>query len=157
MNQQRRHVLRLSSTLGLALAAGLIRPERVWAAAQASDWNAKAFGETSVDGVFNALGGAQAMASDQITVIGPDIAENGAVVPVGASSKLPNTQRISLLVGKNPNPLAASFAIPAGTQSEVSTRVKMSASSDIYALVQADGKFYMAKKEIKVTLGGCGG
>ncbi|GAB1576533.1 thiosulfate oxidation carrier protein SoxY [Bordetella petrii] len=155
MNQQRRHVLRLGSALGLALAAGLIRPDQAWATQ--AEWNAKAFGETSVDGVVKALGGAQAADSDQVALMAPDIAENGAVVPVGAASKLPKTEQISILVAKNPNTLAASFDLPEGTEPEVATRVKMSETSDVYALVKADGKFYLAKKEIKVTLGGCGG
>jgi sulfur-oxidizing protein SoxY len=70
---------------------------------------------------------------------------------------LPGTESITLLVEKNPTPLVASFGIPAGTAGSVSTRVKMGQTSDVYALVKADGKFYMAKKEIKITLGGCGG
>ncbi|MOA42193.1 sulfur oxidation protein SoxY [compost metagenome] len=78
-------------------------------------------------------------------------------MPVGAVSKLPNTEQISILVTKNPNALAASFTLPAGTEPEVATRVKMGQTSDVYALVKADGKYYTAHKEIKVTLGGCGG
>jgi sulfur-oxidizing protein SoxY len=72
-------------------------------------------------------------------------------------SNLPNTEQISIMIEKNPNMLAATFDIPAGTLPDVQTRVKMGQTSDVYAVVKADGKFYMAKKEIKVTLGGCGG
>ena len=93
----------------------------------------------------------------QITIIAPDKAENGAVVPVGAESKLGKTTEVSLLVSNNPSILSAQFMIPDGTDAKVNTRVKMGKSSDVYALVKADGKFYFAKKEVKVTLGGCGG
>ncbi|MEO8507797.1 MAG: thiosulfate oxidation carrier protein SoxY, partial [Betaproteobacteria bacterium] len=87
----------------------------------------------------------------------PDIAENGAVVPVGVTSTIPKTESIAILVEKNPNMLVAMFDIPAGTEPSLSTRVKMGQSSNVYALVKADGKYYVASKEIKVTLGGCGG
>ena len=78
-------------------------------------------------------------------------------MPVGVESKIPGTQSISILIDKNPSALAASFDIPAGTDPLITTRVKMGQTSDVYALVKANGKFFMAKKEIKVTLGGCGG
>jgi len=79
------------------------------------------------------------------------------VVPIGITSSIPKTESIAILIEKNPNMLAASFDIPAGTDPSVSTRVKMGQSSNVYALVKADGKYYVAAKEIKVTLGGCGG
>jgi len=79
------------------------------------------------------------------------------VVPVGATSKLANTTAIYLLVEKNPTPLAAGFSIPAGTEPEVQTRLKMGQSTNVVAVVKADGKLYSATKETKVTLGGCGG
>jgi sulfur-oxidizing protein SoxY len=85
------------------------------------------------------------------------VAENGAVVPVGATSNIPNTTEIFLIVEKNPTPLAAGFEIPAGTEASVQTRLKMGQSTDVIAVVKADGKLFMAKKETKVTLGGCGG
>jgi len=87
----------------------------------------------------------------------PEIAENGAVVPVGISSNLAKTEAIAILVEKNPNMLAAVFDIPPGTEPAITTRVKMAQTSNIYALVKADGKYYVASKEVKVTLGGCGG
>ena len=90
-------------------------------------------------------------------MVAPDIAENGAVVPVGAVSKLPNTTDIMIIVEKNPSPLAAAFTIPAGTNADVQTRIKMGQSSNVIAVVKADGKLYSATKETKVTLGGCGG
>ena len=79
------------------------------------------------------------------------------MVPVGVSSSIPKTESIAILVEKNPNMLVAVFDIPAGTDPSISTRMKMGQSSNVYALVKADGKFYVASKEIKVTLGGCGG
>ena len=87
----------------------------------------------------------------------PDIAENGAVVPIAVESKLPKTQAIAILIEKNPSTLSAEFEIPAGTDPFVSTRVKMGETSNVYALVIADGKYFHAVKEIKVTIGGCGG
>jgi sulfur-oxidizing protein SoxY len=102
-------------------------------------------------------GGAPAQSKDIVFVSTPDIAENGAVVPVGVSSSIPKTESIAILVEKNPNMLTAVFDIPAGTDPAVSTRIKMGQSSNVYALVKADGKYYVASKEIKVTLGGCGG
>lgn len=156
MDLKRRKLL--SSGGGIALlgglfVAGLIRPGTTWAA----EWNAAAFDTKSVADTVKALGGAGAAESQGIAITAPDIAENGAVVPVSITSKLPNTESISILVEKNPNALAASFDIPDGTEPSVSTRVKMGQSSHVTALVKADGKFYLASKEIKVTLGGCGG
>jgi sulfur-oxidizing protein SoxY len=109
-----------------------------------------------VDDALKALGGSPA-ANDQVSIVSPDIAENGAVVPVGAISKLPKTTEIYLLVEKNPVPMAAAFMIPAGTEPDVQTRLKMGQSTDVLAIVKADGKLYSARKETKVTLGGCGG
>lgn len=155
MNKQRRSVLKLSTVLGLAVAAGVLRPQEAWAVQQ--EWNKKAFEAKSVEDVVKALGGTEATASDQITLVAPDIAENGAVVPVGVVSNLPNTTQISILVPKNPNAMAASFDLTADSVADVATRIKMGGTSDVYALVKADGKFYTLHKEIKVTLGGCGG
>lgn len=155
LNHKRRRVLGLGTVLGLAVAAGILRPGQAWAVQ--AEWNKLAFDAKSMPDVIKALGGSEAAESDQITLMAPDIAENGAVVPVGATSKIPNTEQISILVTKNPNALAASFTIPAGTEPEIATRVKMGQTSDVYALVKADGKYYAAHKEIKVTLGGCGG
>lgn len=155
MNQQRRDMLRLSAALGLAVAAGLIKPEEARAAE--AQWNKAAFSTKSVADTVKALGGTTASPSDLVVLTAPDIAENGAVVPVAVTSKAPNTQSISILIEKNPNTLAASFDIPAGTEPAVTTRVKMGQTSKVYALVKADNKYLVAEKEIKVTLGGCGG
>ena len=95
--------------------------------------------------------------SGDITITSPDIAENGAVVPVGVASKIGKTEMIALLVEKNPSMMAGFYEFSADAVPDVSMRVKMGQSSDVVAIVKADGKFFMAKKEIKVTLGGCGG
>lgn len=151
--QTRRDMLAQSATVaGLMAAAGLLP-----ATAQAA-WNKAAFEAKSVADVVKAMGGSAPQASGDVTLTGPDIAENGAVVPVGASTTLPGVKRLLLLVEKNPNTLAASFDLSDAVEANVSTRVKMGQSSDVYAVAMTgDGKVLFAKKEIKVTLGGCGG
>jgi sulfur-oxidizing protein SoxY len=141
--------------LTMLAATGWLTPRD---AAAADAWNAAAFDTKSMDDTMKALGGGTPVPSKAITFVQtPDIAENGAVVPVGITSAIPNTQSIAILIEKNPNMLAAVFDIPAGTDPSISTRVKMGQSSNIVALVKADGKYYYAAKEVKVTLGGCGG
>ena len=157
MNLQRRKALRTGSgltLLTLVAAAGWLRPED----ALAAEWNKAAFETNSMDATMKALGGGTPAQSKDITFFQtPDIAENGAVVPIGITSNIPKTESIAILVEKNPNMLAAVFDVPAGTEPSLSTRIKMGQSSNVYALVKADGKYYVASKEIKVTLGGCGG
>lgn len=143
------------AVLALMAAAGLLAPGRAHA-----EWNKHAFEvKNSLDDAVKALGGsAPPQKSAEIAIKGPDIAENGAVVPFEITSKIPGTQSIALLVEKNPNILAANFAIPQGTEPWINTRIKMGQTSNVYAVVKAaDGKFYYASKEVKVTLGGCGG
>ena len=147
---ERRKAVQLIAALA---AAGVFRPGALFA----QEWNKAAFEVKSLGDAMKALGAQSPGSSEAIAIKAPEIAENGAVVPIAIESRLPNTESISLLIEKNPQPLAASFAIPKGTDGLVSTRVKMGQSSDVYALVKADGRFYMAKKEIKITLGGCGG
>ncbi len=159
-NTNRRAVLKAgggATVMALAIAAGLLRPEDVFA--QAASWNKAAFDTRTLADAVKALGGAPATENKgvQFTSPTPDIAENGAVVPITVTSSLPKTESIAILVEKNPNILTANFTIPAGTDPFVSSRVKMGQTSDVYALVKADGKYYYAKKEIKVTIGGCGG
>jgi sulfur-oxidizing protein SoxY len=125
--------------------------------ALAADWNASGFDAKTLAETLKAIGADGAAVSSDVTVAGPDIAENGAVVPVTVSSSVPNTEYIAILVEKNPNPLSAAFTIPAGTEASISTRVKMGGTSNVHALVKANGKWLIASKEIKVTLGGCGG
>lgn len=152
----RRLVLKQSAgvtVMVLAASAGLLRPGTANAA-----WNKAAFdAKGAVNDVVKALGGSAAQESADVVLTGPDIAENGAVVPLGVSSKLPKTEMMALLVEKNPNALAGMFMMTPETEPAVSTRVKMAQTSDVFALVKADGKYYFAKKEVKVTLGGCGG
>ncbi len=151
MNQQRRDALRISAVLGLAVAAGLLTPFEAFA----EEWNKAAFDSKNLNDTLKALGGAASPVSKDILIDAPDIAENGAVVPVNVSTTLPNVQQIAILVEQNPNSLAANFTIPAGTEASISTRVKMAQTSNVHALVRADGKWLMATKEIKVTLGDC--
>jgi len=150
MNQQRRSLLKYSAIFGLMASAGLI------SVAQAQEWNKAAFEGKSLDEVFKILGAGSPEKSGAITLNAPDIAENGAVVPVGITTTL-KAEQMAILVEKNPSSLAAQFFIPAGTESFVTTRIKMGQTSNVYGLVKADGKWLMAVKEIKVTLGGCGG
>lgn len=156
MIQTRREILKAgggASALALLAALGGIMP----GTAVAADWNKPAFDGKTLSDAFKGLGAGSPANSADIILRAPDIAENGAVVPIGIESKIPGTESIALLIEKNPNPLAAAFEIPAGTETKVSTRVKMGETSSVYALVKANGKYFMAKKEIKVTLGGCGG
>ena len=156
MDQSRRNVLKAGGGAGLyalLAAAGIMRPD----AALAADWNQKAFEAKNLKDAFDALGAGNRVSSADIVMTAPEIAENGAVVPIGAVSKLPGTESIAILIARNPTALAASFDIPAGTEPGVSTRVKLAETSDVYVLVKAQGKYYVTKKEIKVTIGGCGG
>jgi sulfur-oxidizing protein SoxY len=157
MNSGRRKALQGTggmAVMGLAMAAGLFKPGSAWAQA---GWNKAAFDTKSLNDAVKAMGGGTAAESKDILITSPDIAENGAVVPFTISSKLPKTEQLAILVEKNPNILAASFNIPDGTEPSVNTRVKMGQTSNVIALVKADGKFYYTTKEVKVTLGGCGG
>jgi sulfur-oxidizing protein SoxY len=143
------------AALAAAMAAGLFETQFVFA--EAADWNRAAFDTRSVADTIKALGGPNAVESKDIQILVPDIAENGALVPVTVTSNIAKTQTISILVEKNPNTLAASFTIPDGTDPYVQTRIKMGQTSAITVLVKADGKNYSVSKEVKVTLGGCGG
>jgi sulfur-oxidizing protein SoxY len=156
MQSSRRKVLQGTGSLavmGLAMAAGLLRP----GVARAEGWNKAAFETKSFADAVKAMGGSQPTESKDIAIHSPDIAENGAVVPFTIESKLPKTEAIAILVEKNPNTLAAEFEIPQGTDPWINTRVKMGQTSRVIALVKADGKYYYNAKEVKVTLGGCGG
>ncbi|NDP41999.1 MAG: thiosulfate oxidation carrier protein SoxY [Aromatoleum sp.] len=157
MDSKRRDMLKTGgglTLLSLVAAAGWLKPGDGWAA----EWNKAAFDTKSMDETLKTIGATTPAQSKDITFFStPDIAENGAVVPIGITSAIPKTESIAILVEKNPNMLTAVFDIPPGTEPAISTRVKMGQSSNVYALVKADGKYYVASKEIKVTLGGCGG
>ena len=154
--QRRRALLKAggsASLLGLLAAAGFLPSGE--ALAQQS-WNAPAFSTKSIADTVKALGASAPAANRGIEIKAADIAENGLLVPVEVTSNIPKTESIAILVEKNPNTLSAVFSIPAGTDAFVSTRLKMAESSDVYVLVRADGRNYFARKEIRVTLGGCG-
>lgn len=150
-NLPRRDVLKQGGLLAALVASGLLTTRQARAAVDRSAFDIK-----TLDEALKALG-SKAEESGDVTLTSPDIAENGAVVPIAVTSKLPKTEEIYILVEKNPQPLTATFTIPAGTEPFVSTRAKMGQSSNVYAVVKADGKLYYAVKETKVTLGGCGG
>lgn len=149
MLMKRRNFLR-----GLAAFAALATFPRMLLAA----WPEKAFKAKTLDESLAALfGGTPPVASDQVNLKIPDIAENGAVVPVTVSTDMPDVESISVLVANNPNPLAASFELSPGTNAEVSTRIKMGQSSDVIGVVKTKSGAFMTRKEVKVTIGGCGG
>jgi sulfur-oxidizing protein SoxY len=140
---------------GLLAAAGLLPG---LALAQSGGWNKAAFDAKTMAEALKAMGAGAPAESKDVTITGPDIAENGAVVPIGASTALPGAKRLLVLVEKNPNVLAAMFDLSDAVEANVSTRVKMGQSSNVYAVaVMGDGKVLYAHKEVKVTLGGCGG
>jgi len=118
----------------------------------------KAFDNTTVDGALTDLyGNATLIKDDKITLKVPEIAENGAVVPVTVKTKLANVTNISIIADKNPQPLAASFTLPEGTAADVSVRIRLGETQIVKAVVEADGKLYTTEQEVKVTIGGCGG
>ncbi len=137
--------------LGALSAAGLMRAGE----ALAAPWNKGGFESKAVNDALKSLGASNLVESKDIVITAPDIAENGAVVPIAVASKIPNTQSISILAEKNPFPLAASFDITSG-DAYVSTRLKMGQTSDVRVVVKADGKYFTAVKEVKITVGGCG-
>lgn len=142
-----------AGTVGVAVGAGLLTPQAVLAA-----WPKAAFEAKSVDDALTAaMGGASNTASDAIKIKAPDIAENGAVVPVSVSSDMSGVESIALLAEGNNTPLVATFVMGAGAVADVSTRIKMGKTSDVIAVVKAGGKLHSARKSVKVTIGGCGG
>lgn len=153
MNILRRSVLKGASTSGLlaALTAVLLRPSQVLA------WNKAAFEAKDTPGAMKALGGASAADSKDLLVNAPDMAENGAVVPIDIVSNIPNTISLAVFVDKNPAPLSGAFNFSNGALPDVSMRLKMSQTSMVRVVAKtSDGKFYQAQKEVKVTASGCG-
>jgi sulfur-oxidizing protein SoxY len=140
-----------AAILALAAQAGLLP-----STAAAQDWNKLAFDASSLADLIKAYGGAEPTVSKDIMIKAPDIAENGTVVPLEVTSRIPRTESIAVLVERNPSVLAANFSIPDGTEPFVVTRVKMSKTSNVHALIKADGKYFYATREVKVTVGGCG-
>ena len=156
MNAKRRMILKggfAAGAVGTAIAAGLLSPRSVLAS-----WPATAFEAKSVDAALkDMLGSDQTTASSDIAIKAPDIAENGAVVPITVSSTLPGVTRIAIFAEGNPTPLTGSYDLGPGAKAFISTRIKMGKTSNVVAVIKADGKLYSAKKEVKVTIGGCGG
>lgn len=139
--------------LGLAGATPLSRAR----AADASQWPKNAFSQKTEAAAIKALYNTTPEPSDKITLDAPEIAENGAVVPISVATTLPDVTAISIVVSENPFPLTAHYPIPPGTSATVSNRLKMAKTSKVIALVAAGGKVFSASKEVKVTIGGCGG
>jgi sulfur-oxidizing protein SoxY len=157
IDSTRRMILKGAAVLALVGFAG-IRFDLTSAFAAANDkYPEDAFKQKSVDDTLKLLYGKTAEASDKVKLDAPEIAENGAVVPISVSSTLADVTSISILVAENPNALAASYKIPAGTIPNVANRLKMAKTSNVIAVVEAGGKLYSATKEVKVTVGGCGG
>jgi sulfur-oxidizing protein SoxY len=146
------------SLAGLGFTGGSLLPTAAYADADAKVWPQNAFKEKNEAAVLKELyGKATAAASNKISLDAPEIAENGAVVPIAITSTLPKVTGIAILVLENPNVLAAAYKIPDGTEAAVSSRLKMAKTSKVVAVVESDGKLYSATKEVKVTVGGCGG
>ena len=151
--QNRRDMMTRSAAVALLLAAAGVLPARAQSA-----WAKAAFEGKSIDEVFKGLGLAKPVESSDIVFTAPDIAENGAVVPIAASTTLPGVKSIAFLVEKNPTTLAGVFDFTDAVETSVSTRIKMGQTSNVLAVAMlADGKVLFAQKEVKVTLGGCGG
>ncbi len=155
MNSLRRNVLKGAAgagTVAVAVAAGLLKPGQAFAVSPRSAFDARSMADA-----MSAMGIPSPADSKDITIKAPDIAENGAVVPVEITSGIAGTTAIAILAEKNNTPLVADFGFKGGAEGFVSTRIKMGATSLVRAVVTAGGKTYVAAKEVKVTIGGCGG
>jgi len=155
MNALRRNVLKGATSAGavaVAVAAGLLKPTQALAA-----YNKAAFEAKSMADAMNGLGVSSPADSKDITIKAPDIAENGAVVPVEVISNIAGTTSIAIFAEKNITPLVGNYALSGGAQAYISTRIKMGNTALVRAVVMAGGKNYTAAKEVKVTIGGCGG
>lgn len=152
----RRELLKQSTTVAAMLASLGMYPHVAWA--QSSTYNAAAFEAKNMGDLMKVLGSSAPQASKDVVITGSDIAENGSVVPVGASTTLSGVKRMLILVEKNPSMLSAMFDVTDAIDANFATRVKMGQSSNVFAVAMMDdGKVFFASKEIKVTLGGCGG
>jgi len=155
-NMKRRTLLKgtlAASAVGMAIGTGLLTPRAVLAA-----WPKDAFEAKSVDAaVTDLFGSSQLTGSDKIKIKVPDIAENGSVVPVSVETDMDGVESISILAEKNASPLTSSYTLGAGTEPFIATRIKLGATSSVIAVVKAGGKLYSTGKEVKVTIGGCGG
>jgi sulfur-oxidizing protein SoxY len=155
MNMKRRTFLKGSlaaGAVGMAVGAGLMSPRAVLAA-----WPKSAFEAKTVADAMKAVAGTDQASAGDIKIKAPDIAENGAVVPISVDSSLGGVQSISILAKENAQPLTSSYTLSAQAEPFVSTRIKMGQTSDIIAVVKSDSGVFSATKEVKVTIGGCGG
>jgi sulfur-oxidizing protein SoxY len=155
MNLLRRKFIKTATFVGGAIAIGgsALLPQRAIGA-----YNKAAFDARDPNGALTAsLGSDQHSASDAIKLKAPDIAENGAVVPITVSADMGNVSNISIVAVANPQPLTSTYVLSPAAEAYVSTRVKLAKTTDVVAVVKADGKLYSATKEVKVTIGGCGG
>ena len=152
MGNGRRSFLGQAGAWLLGGGVALLAPLRAWA----TDWNKAAFDARNWDGVLKSLNASGATASKDILLKAPDVAEDANSVPIRIASKIPNTQLIALVVDKNTTPLVASFTFATGAEPEVATNIRVSRTSRVRVLVQADGKFFFASREVRVTSGDCG-
>ncbi len=141
------------SATGIVVSAGILSSSMAFAAKHGDD----PFKSKSVDEVLKMIGATGAEVSDKIKIKAPEIAENGAVVPVSITSSIAGTTEILSITAANPTPLAAKYTFGEGAETSVKSRFKMGKTTDVIAIVKASGKFYTAKANIKVTKGGCGG
>ena len=155
MNLLRRKFIKTASFVGAAVTvgSGVLLPQRAIGAYMKAAFEA----EGTSAAIKASLGSDQHSASDAVKLKAPDIAENGAVVPVTVSSTMDNVDAISIVAEANATALTSTYQLPAGTEAFVSTRIKMGKTSNVIAVVKADGKLYSSTKEVKVTIGGCGG
>lgn len=152
MNNERRSLLKAAGMVGAVLVAGLLKPLAALAA-----WNKEAFGAKTPGDAMKGIGVADAVPSNDLVLEAPEIAENGAVVPIEITSTIAGTRSIAVLVDKNPFPLVGKFDFLDGALPFVKLNVKMGETSAVRAIAEAGGKHYVATKNIKVTIGGCGG
>jgi sulfur-oxidizing protein SoxY len=152
MNTTRRDAIKTTGAFATLVSLGLITQAQANAAVTHDSFHAI----KTLEDALKAIGGTAA-SSDQVSVVSPDIAENGAVVPVSVETDIANPESITIVAEKNPTPLTASFLLGAGAEGFVSTRIKMGQTSNVVAVVKSNGKIYSAGKEVKVTIGGCGG
>lgn len=152
MLKLRRSTLQVGGAAAALMAAGLLHPLRALAA-----WNKAAFDAKTPTDALKSLGVANAADSSGIVIEAPQIAENGAVVPIEVSSNIPGTTSLAVLIEKNPFPLAAKFNFKDGAMPYVKVNVRMGESSNVRVIAEAGGKHFTAVKEVKVTIGGCGG
>lgn len=154
MDSRRRDVLKAGGGLGIwsvLAAAGIVTP------AQAQDArNVAAFEATTLDDALRALGAGNAAESGAIRIVAPDVAEDGRAVALSVTSDIPRTEQIVILIEENPYKVAASFRLSGAMAPSIQTRVKMARSTRVHALVKAEGRLFVARREVTVTVGGCG-